>query len=134
MGVLLTVLVAACSSPAKPIESRPPPCNPACLATNSCLSLDDALVDARGPMLACVGREAGRGNLAAAHRCYRSLRLLESARWWLKTLLGQDELHAVYMPSETVKRQFICRIQALTRAKTASEVERLYLEMIRSYP
>jgi hypothetical protein len=102
--------------------------------SSSCAQLDAKLVDARSPILACVGAEARRGNLSAAHRCYRSLRLLESARWWLKTLMNEDELHSVYRPSETFKREFLCRIEELSRAKTAAQVEQLYMKMIRSFP
>jgi len=99
-----------------------------------CGTLDARLVDARQPLLACVGREAGHGDLQAAHRCYRALRLLESARWWLMTITGQDELHRVYAPAETVRQEFLCRIESLTRARTPARVEALYLDMIRSYP
>jgi hypothetical protein len=100
----------------------------------SCRGLDAELVAARRPLLACIGQEASRGHLSEAHRCYRSLRLLESARWWLETILGQDELETVYQPAETIRSEFLCRIEQLARAKTATEVEQLYLEMIRSYP
>jgi len=100
----------------------------------SCPDLDGALVAARQPLLECVGGEARRGHLAGAHRCYRALRLLESARWWLRTLIGQDEMASVYQPSETVRLEFLCRIEQLARARTADEVERLYLDTIRSYP
>lgn len=85
-------------------------------------------------MLACVDHQARRGNLQATHRCYRSLRLLESARWWLKTLMSADELQSVYKPSERFKMEFLCRIEQLAKATSASHVERLYLDMIRSFP
>ena len=129
----VALLVGACAS-VPPPSTTSAPCTPACLRTSSCAGLDARLVDARQPLLACVGEEARRGNLARAHRCYRALRLLESARWWLKTLLGQDELHVVYMPADNIKAEFLCRIEALSRARTPAEVETLYLEMIRSYP
>ena len=129
---LLPLLALGCSPP--PVQPPPRSCVPACHKRSSCDALDARLVDARQPLLACVGREATRGELAEAHRCYRSLRLLESARWWLKTLTGQDELHSVYMPSDTVKMEFLCRIEALTRARTPQEVEVLYLDMIRAFP
>jgi hypothetical protein len=124
---------AACGAHSHPRPSVKP-CKPECLATSACAELDTQLIEARRPLLKCVGEQARRGNLVGAHRCYRALRLLESARWWLKTLMGTDELHTVYMPSETIKNEFLCRIEALTRAQTPAEVERLYLDMIRSYP
>ena len=62
------------------------------------------------------------------------LRLLESARWWLTTLTSRDDLGTVYQPAETVRQEFLCRIERLARATTAEEVERLYLDMIRSFP
>ena len=91
-------------------------------------------MQARRPLLDCVGREASQGNLPRAHRCYRSLRLLESARWWLQTLVGQDELHRVYAPAESIRLEFLCRIEALAAAHTPEQVEALYLNMIRSFP
>ena len=129
---LALLLLGAC--PAPPPRSIPKQCVPECHRTQSCRKLDADLVEARTPLLACVGREAQHGNLDRAHRCYRALRLLESARWWLETLIGQDELHKVYSPAETVRLEFLCRIEALSRAHTPEEVEALYLDMIRSYP
>ena len=126
------ILLGACPSP--PPKAPPRPCIPLCHRTSTCAQLDGKLVEARQPLLKCVGREAGHGNLGRAHRCYRSLRLLESARWWLKTLLGPDELHKVYSPSDTIRLEFLCRIEALSRARTPERVEMLYLEMIRTYP
>lgn len=128
------LLLDACSSPSAKPERPPRSCVPDCHRRASCAELDARLVDARQPLLACVGRAAGHGNLARAHRCYRALRLLESARWWLKTLLGQDELDSVYMPADNIKLEFLCHIEALSRARTAEKVEALYLDMIRSYP
>jgi hypothetical protein len=128
------LLPAACASPPAKPGQPPRTCVPDCHRRSSCAELDARLVDARQPLLECVGREAGHGNLAQAHRCYRSLRLLESARWWLKTLLGQNELDSVYMPADNIKLEFLCRIEALSRARTPEKVEALYLDMIRSYP
>jgi len=87
-------------------------------------------------MLRCIGEKGRQGDLERAHRCFRALRLLESARWWLRTLLGENGLTpAVYrVPVETVKNEFLCRIERLTRAKTPREIEQIYLEMVRSYP
>jgi hypothetical protein len=124
---------SGCCPPPKPRKVIKP-CTPRCQREGSCAGLDARLVEARQPLLTCVGKRASKGDLAGAHRCYRSLRLLESARWWLKTLMEQDDLHAVYKPSAVVTREFLCQIEALAGAKTAVEVERIYLEMIRSYP
>jgi len=113
------------------------PCVPACHRAQRCGELDGRLLAARQPLLACIGDEARRGHLSNAHRCYRSLRLLESARWWLASLLGGDEpggIGLVYQPSDTVRLEFLCRIEQLARARSPSEVERLYLDTIRSYP
>lgn len=129
----LALLTASCCAPPPPAKVYKP-CTPTCQQNNTCDALDAKLVDARQPLLACVGQQASKGNLAGAHRCYRSLRLLESARWWIKTLMSQDELHAVYKPSSVITREFLCQIESLTRARTPDEVERIYLETIRSYP
>jgi len=131
---LVAHLVLLCGCPAPTPRSIPKPCVPECQRTSSCRKLDADLVEARTPLLACVGRQAQHGNLDRAHRCYRSLRLLESARWWLETLMGQDELHKVYSPAESIRLEFLCRIEALSRARTPEQVEVLYLDMIRSYP
>jgi hypothetical protein len=96
--------------------------------------LDARLMEARQPLFACVAERARHGLLAEAHRCYRALRLLESARWWHKSLLDVNEMTRVYQPSETHRQEFLCRIEQLARARTPDEVERLYIEMIRSYP
>jgi hypothetical protein len=129
------LLVTAACAPSEPIRRADPPlCTPACQRNMSCAGLDAQLIAARAPLLECVGQEAQRGHLAGAHRCYRSLRLLESARWWLTTLTGRDDLGTVYQPAEMVRQEFLCRIEKLARATTAEEVERLYLDMIRSFP
>jgi hypothetical protein len=134
IAVPALALLTSCCAPPPPPAKIYKPCTPRCQQNNTCDALDAKLVEARHPLLTCVGQQASKGNLAGAHRCYRSLRLLESARWWVKTLLGQDELHAVYKPSSVITREFLCQIEALTRARTPDEVERIYLEMIRSYP
>jgi hypothetical protein len=109
-------------------------CRPRCQPGSGCPELDAALVAARSPLLRCVGEAAGHGRLADAHSCYRAIRFLESARWWLQTLLGSDEMSAVYQPAESVRLEFLCRIEQLARARTAAEVERLYLDTIRAFP
>jgi hypothetical protein len=128
------LVLSLCACPPPPRAKIAKPCIPSCEKTSSCGQLDAQLVAARQPLLDCIGEQARRGNLEHAHRCYRSIRLLESARWWLKTLTGQDDVHKVYSPSDTFKREFLCRIEALSRARTPQKVEALYLEMIRSYP
>ena len=119
----------------KPLPRSPASsCTPRCSGDRGCGDLDGKLIAARQPLLQCIGHQASRGHLAEAHRCYRSLRLIESARWWLKTLSSPNELDAVYQPSEKMRQEFICRIEKLTQAKTPAEVETLYLEMIRAFP
>jgi hypothetical protein len=81
-----------------------------------------------------VGREAQKGHLDTAHRCYRALRLLESARWWTRTLMTPDQQLKVYQPPEVIRDDFLCCIERLVQAKTPDEVERLYLEMVKNYP
>jgi len=136
--VSFTILLGGCPAAAPPATGPTTPgaasCRPRCRPENGCPELDAALVAARRPLLLCVGEQARRGRLADAHRCYRALRFLESARWWLRTLLGSDEMSAVYQPSETVRIEFLCRIEQLVRARTAAEVERLYLDTIRAFP
>jgi hypothetical protein len=127
------MLCTSCSA-APASRPRSEPCVPSCERTQSCGGLDARLLAARAPLLACVGENARGGRLAEAHRCYRALRFLESARWWLITLTGPDEMSSVYQPSESIRLEFLCRIEQLARAKTAAEVERLYLETIQSYP
>ncbi len=127
------VSLAACST-APPRPASLPSCRPRCQPASGCPELDAALVAARRPLLACVGEEARHGRLAEAHRCYRALRFLESARWWLSTLLGSDEMSAVYQPAESVRLEFLCRIERLVGARTAADVERHYLDTIRAFP
>jgi hypothetical protein len=90
----------------------------------------------RQPLLACVGRATRHGHLDEAHRCYRALRLVESARWWLRTFATEESsLASVYrVPVETVHLDFLCRVRRLAAARTPEAVERLYLDMIQAYP
>jgi hypothetical protein len=131
-------LLSACPTrgPSSPATEARPPCTPQCRRDHTCHLLDDKLVAGRAPLLDCVGREARRGHLGRAHRCYRALRLIESARWWLQTLTSEDPvLPTVYrVPVETVRSEFLCRLEILARARTPVEVERRYLEMIKAYP
>jgi hypothetical protein len=126
--------LASCASSPPKMALPQAHCTPACQKDMSCGDLDGSLLAARAPLMECIGLEAKRGHLGSAHRCYRALRLLESARWWLKSLIAQEEMMAVYHPSESVRQEFLCRIEQLARARRPGEVERLYLDMIRSYP
>ena len=98
------------------------------------MSLDHDLVAARRIMVKCVGDQAAKGHVARAHSCYRAVRLLESARWWLTTLQVPDLVSRVYQPSPSRHRAFLCSIQQLGKCRTAEEVELSYLEMVRRYP
>jgi hypothetical protein len=131
-ALALPLLASGCG----PVRVSEPPsrCIPECHRNQSCAQLDARLEAARLPLLRCIGEEARRGHLDAAHRCYRSVRLLESARWWLSSLMGVDEVNGVYQPSETVRLEFLCHIERLSRAGSPDEIERLYLDTIRSYP
>lgn len=132
-SVAAFVLCAACALPSRPAVK---PCSPACARQADCAGLDERLLQARAPLLGCVGRATRHGHLDRAHRCYRALRLIESARWWLRTLNAEDaSLPAVYgVPVETVRLDFLCRLRRLAGARTPEEVERRYLDMIRAYP
>lgn len=131
--ILALILTSSCTR-ARPPVSPMLPCTPRCQANNTCHALDASLVLARKPLLQCIGQQAQRGHLVQAHRCYRSLRLLESARWWLKTLISQSASDGVYQISETTRREFLCKIEQLARSRTPEEVERVYMEMIRAFP
>ncbi|MCC6748659.1 MAG: hypothetical protein IT371_13445 [Deltaproteobacteria bacterium] len=98
--------------------------------------LEARLDEARRPFVACVGDEARLGRLSTAHRCFRALRLLESGRWWLRTLTGEAEtVPTVYgVTREPVRLDFLCRLERLALARSAPAVEERYLEMIRAYP
>jgi hypothetical protein len=87
-------------------------------------------------MLDCVGKHAHAGRLDRAHRCYRALRLIESARWWLRTLASDDALlpNMYRVPVETVRQAFVCRIERLAGARTAAEVEARSLQMVQAFP
>ena len=135
--LLAALSFSACAAHGSPVTpERSAPCTPRCRRENNCHLLDDRLVAGRAPLLACVGQQARRGHLDRAHRCYRALRLIESARWWLRTLAKDDSvLPTVYrVPVETVRAEVLCRLEALAGARTPAEVEQRYLEMIRAYP
>ncbi|MCB9555470.1 MAG: hypothetical protein H6707_05150 [Deltaproteobacteria bacterium] len=84
----------------------------------------------------CIAVAANKGRLDRAHACYRALRLLESARWWLKTMqASHPALPPVYHePNEQRRLEFFCRLERLAEARSPSEVQRRYLAMIRSLP
>lgn len=132
------ILSAGCSSQPKPAVAKPQPklCIPRCHRNKTCDELDAKLVAARQPLLRCIGREADHGRLANAHKCYRALRLIESARWWLRTLTSEDGImHSIYRVSvEPLRLNFLCQIERLTRARRPAEVEKIYLEIVRSFP
>lgn len=112
------------------------PCVPRCQKIGSCGQLDTALRAAKKPLLACISRAGASMDVGRTHRCYRALRLLESARWWLRTLDAElGVMPKVYrIPVETIRQEFYCRIERIGAARTAEQVERRYLEMVRSYP
>ena len=135
-SVLLLGYTPGCSTASDTV--RPTPIDPVCALTcnpaGGCLGLNRELVAARQIMVSCVGDQAARGHLGRAHSCYRAVRLLESARWWLKTLQVPDMVNRVYQPSPSRHRAFLCSIQSLGKCRTSEDVERRYLEMIRRYP
>lgn len=132
----LLCLTLGCSTTEDAV--RPTPVDPRCVLTcdpaRDCSILDHDLVKARQLMVKCVGQQAGKGHVGQAHGCYRAVRLLESARWWLTTLQVPDLVNRVYQPSPSRHRAFLCAIQRLGKCRTVQEVERRYLEMIRYYP
>lgn len=105
-----------------------------CTQRSSPQELDLKLEALRKMMMVCIGREARQGHVGQTHQCYRGLRLVESARWWLKTLVMPGNRLPVYQPTEVMRRRFLCAIERLTAARTPKQVERSYLEMIRYYP
>jgi len=136
--ILTASLTTAGCTPARP-QAGPPArparaCELSCEPRQGCAELADDLLGARKLMIQCVGQEADRGHLADAHRCFRAARLLESARWWLRTLMVSDEVTRVYQPSPQRHRRFLCSIQRLARCQTSAQVEAAYLDMIQHYP
>jgi len=133
---LALLSTAGCPARAKLDVRATPPCSLKCKKENNCSRLDAELVNARRPLLRCVGEEARRGHLDRAHRCYRALRLIESARWWLRTLTSDTGiLPALYRgPVESMRQEFLCRVEKLATARTPAAVERLYLDIVRAYP
>jgi hypothetical protein len=136
--LLLTCLLGGCCTTTTrscPSKTRFAPCLPICHEQQRCNQLDDKLVEARRPLLQCVARQGEQSHLGTAHRCYRALRLLESARWWLRTLMAErDSLRVYRVPSETARLNFLCLIEKLAQATKPREVERIYSEIVRSFP
>ena len=130
MTPLLLAMVVGCATR----HATKPRCAPACRRNYD--GLDEALLRARKPLLRCVALQGRRSNLHEAHICFRALRQIESARWWLDTLIGDTGwAPRVYRaPSESALRRFFCAVALLARAETAEEVERRYLEVVRAYP
>lgn len=130
---LCVLWLAGCSSP-QTVKPSAKDCTPDCQRTGSCNLLDLQLQKTRKLMLECVGREADKGHVGPAHQCYRALRLVESSRWWLETLMTPANSIQVYKPAERIRMQFLCCIERLAQARTPAQIERLYLDMVRSYP
>jgi hypothetical protein len=109
---------------------------PRCNTIEQCPELDERLVSARQPLFKCIATEAHAGRLDKAHRCYRALRLIESARWWLRTLTAdRGELPSVYRtPVETFRNEFFCRIERLSTAAQPELIEQRYLDVIQAFP
>jgi len=124
----------SCSSAPAPRQLPPKTCTPRCERTVGCGALNQELLKAQKFFYRCISEQAPKGHLSQTHKCYRSLRLLESARWWLKTLTTPEDQLKVYQPSSVILRQFLCAIERLAAARDSAEVERLYLDMVRHYP
>ena len=114
-------------APVKPIDTN-------CRGAASYSELDQKLRNLRKKMMSCIGSEARQGHVGTTHQCYRALRLVESARWWLKTLVMPQNRLPVYQPAEVFRLRFLCSIERLAAATTPKQVEARYLEMIRFYP
>ncbi len=129
----LPALLAAqgCCTTSQATPARPPS---TCSKTASPQELDLKLEALRKMMMDCIGRQARRGHVGTTHQCYRGLRLVESARWWIKTLVMPGNRLPVYQPTEVQRRRFLCAIERLAAARTPKQVELRYLEMIRYYP
>ncbi|MCA9670499.1 MAG: hypothetical protein KC503_33110 [Myxococcales bacterium] len=140
VAALASAVASAAGCPAPPQPPKSPtsvPCPvPSCRAKGTCDKLDDLLVASRKPMLDCIAKHARAGRLDRAHRCYRALRLIESARWWLRTLASDDALlpNIYRVPVEAVKQAFVCRIERMAQANTPPEIEARYLEMVQAFP
>lgn len=134
-GLLLTLSMLAqgcCPPPGR--TPATPRTLPSCDHNPGYRELDQKLQTLRNKMLACVGREGSQGHVATTHQCYRGLRLVESARWWLKTLVMPENAIAVYQPAERLRLRFLCAIERLARAEDPGQIERRYVELIRHYP
>lgn len=139
---LLTVIIscgviAGCASvpKAKPASSKK--CVAFCTTDIDCRKqLDDQLVAARKPLLSCVRLNADRGLFLDAHRCYRAMRLLESARWWLETIMMQAPAVPDVYPilADAFRTEFLCKLQRVAAAKNPEQIEQSYLDMVRAYP
>ena len=134
LSALLALILAAQGCCASRATTPVGPAAATCDTTASDTELDAKLQSLRNKMMECIGREAKRGHVGITHQCYRALRLVESARWWLKTLVMPQNRLPVYQPSEVFRLRFLCSIERLTRAVTPRQVEQRYLEMIRYYP
>lgn|GEM_PF-6898301 len=133
---LPTLLFALWGCRPVPQPVRPTICRPKCAKTNTCRLLDGKLLDARKPMLACIGREVRANRLYNAHQCYRALRFIESARWWYQTLTANTGVSPkVYgVPRENLRQEFFCQLEKLAVAKDPDVTESLYHKMIKVFP
>ena len=135
LGASLLLALAAqgcCANSGRPTTPSPPTAT--CSKAASYTELDLKLQNLRQKMMGCIGREARQGHVGMTHKCYRALRLVESARWWLKTLVMPHNRLPVYQPAEVFRLRFLCSIERLATARTPKQVEQRYLEMIRFYP
>jgi len=132
-ALLALAAQGCCTNSGRPAAPAGPP-TAACSKAASYYELDLKLQTLRKKMMDCIGREARQGHLGTTHQCYRALRLVESARWWLKTLVMPQNHLSVYQPTEVFRLRFLCSIERLTAAKDPKQVEQRYLEMIRFYP
>ncbi len=135
LGASLALALAAqgcCASKGTPATAKPPAQD--CKVESSYAELDVKLQKLRKKMMDCIGSEARQGHVGTTHQCYRALRLVESSRWWLKTLVMPKNRLPVYQPAEVFRRRFLCSIERLAAAQTPRQVEQRYLEMIRYYP
>ncbi|MBW2732542.1 MAG: hypothetical protein JRH20_09120 [Deltaproteobacteria bacterium] len=131
---LLSMLSGGCCT--KPLRAQDTTlhCRPQCERMRSCKSLDERLLAARRPLLACVARAGAKSDLASTHRCHRALRLIENARWLLRTVQADGDFTLPVYNAPLSRRSFFCHVEHLAAAPTAQAVEQRYLALVRAYP